>query len=75
MSGRLASYSDRIRAVQTDLRRARGSVNLSGGSVSGSDVQALGGSVTQGYKPFIEKLKPPVFSGKVEEWPEFCRVW
>ena len=75
LSGRLASYSDRIRAVQTDLRRARGSVTPSGGSVSGSGVQTLGGSVTQGYKPFIEKLKPPVFSGKVEEWPEFRRVW
>ena len=32
-------------------------------------------TVSQGYKPFIERLKPPTFLGKVEEWPEFLSVW
>ena len=40
-----------------------------------------GGSVvpearpSHGYKPFLERLKPPTFSGKVEDWPEFRSVW
>ena len=32
-------------------------------------------TVSQGYKPFIKRLKPPTLLGKVEEWPEFRSVW
>ena len=72
MSETLASYSDRIRVVQSDLRKARGSLTPSSeGSVIAPMALSLTGSVSN-YKPFIEKLKPPVFSGKLEDWPEFC---
>ena len=27
------------------------------------------------YKPYIERLKPPKFSGKIEDWPDFRSVW
>ena len=30
---------------------------------------------SRGYEPFIEKLKPPVFLGKVEDFTEFLSVW
>ena len=33
------------------------------------------GHGSTGYKPFMEKLKLPTFSGKVKEWPEFRAVW
>ena len=75
LSEKMANYSDRIRAVQSDLRRARGSLTPSPtGSIITPAAPSVTGSLSS-YKPFIEKLKPPVFSGKVEDWPEFRRVW
>ena len=63
----------------SDIRRASGSAAT---SVITEAVQPSGvGSSTQsqqsrlGYKPFLERLKPPVFSGKIEDWSEFGSVW
>ena len=41
-----------------------------GVSISGLDNRFQSTSAT-GFKPYIEKLKIPTFSGKLEEWPEF----
>ena len=29
----------------------------------------------RGYKPYMERLKAPSFSGKVQDWPEFRSIW
>ena len=72
----LTQFSDRLRSIRTEIRQARGTVTpSSNGSVDGSATTVPSQSATQGYKPFIERLKPPTFSGKVEEWPEFRSVW
>ena len=64
-------YLDRIRALQLALRRARSTVTPDDSVLSTPVV----GHVTSGYKPFIKKLEPPTFSGKIEDWPEFRCFW
>ena len=72
----LAQFSDRLRSIRTEIRRAKGAVTPSSSeSVNGSATTTPAVTVSQGYKPFIERLKPPTFLGKVEEWPEFRSVW
>ena len=72
------SYHDRLRQVRADLRRARSAtpssevVHRSSPTVSASGIS---GTSNTGYKPFLEKLKAPTFSGKIEDWPEFRSVW
>ena len=44
------------------------------GSVSGLDNRSQASNNT-GFKPYIEKLKLPTFSGKLEEWPEFRAIF
>ena len=65
------TYLDRIRVLQQTLRRARSN------GTPDSSVRSLhtAASVGPNYKPFLKKLDPPTFSGKVEEWPEFRSVW
>ena len=75
----IQDYQGRLRTVLANLRRAR-SVGMGSGASSLTADIAGGGSVqpakqAQGYKPFLERLKPPTFSGKVEDWPEFRSVW
>ena len=58
------------------MRRARGSASSSGSGIPAvipPSVPMPDGY--RGYKPFLERLKPPTFSGKVEDWPEFRAVW
>ena len=43
-------------------------------SVSGLDSRSQN-STNTGFKPYIEKLKLPTFSGKLEEWPEFRAIF
>ena len=81
MAERLTEFTSRLRTVQGTLRRTRTTVVL--GSSIGSNASLTTGSREtiptadshRGYKPYIEKLKPPVFSGRVEDWPEFRSVW
>ena len=81
MAERLTDFTQGLRFVQTSTRRARTNVVLN--SSSGSQTPPTTGSrettpvsdLSRGYKPYIEKLKPPVFSGHVEDWPEFRSVW
>ena len=61
-----------VRDILAKLRRLRSG---SASSQRSSSSVNLGGSSNQGYKPFLERLKPPVFTGKVEDWPEFRSVW
>ena len=64
---------DEVRKLMAKIRRL-----LSGNSVSNSqrsDVSASSTVNNTGYKPYLERLKPPVFTGKVEDWPEFRSVW
>ena len=72
----LAQFSDWLRSIRTEIRRAKEAVTPSSSeSVNGSATTTPAVTVSQGYKPFIERLKPPTFLGKVEEWPEFRSVW
>ena len=66
------TYLDRIRALQLSLRKAR-----STGTPEGTVVASFPstGHHSSTYKPFLKKLDPPTFSGKVEDWPEFRSIW
>jgi len=66
------TYLDRIRSLQLSLRKAR-----STGTPEGSVVASFPstGHHSSTYKPFLKKLDPPTFSGKVEDWPEFRSIW
>ena len=70
-------YHGRIRQAMADLRRVRSSTPISGtGHHTPPTISSVtGGSTSAGYKPYMERLKPPVFSGRVEDWPEFRSVW
>ena len=70
-----SNFSDRLRVVQTTLRRASGSASAIVTERSVSNVSSGSTESTTGYKPFIERIKPPTFSGKVEDWPEFRCMW
>ena len=59
--------------MQTQIRRAR-SVGTPDGSIR-STPPAIQSNPYSGHKPYMKKLDPPTFSGKVEEWPEFRSVW
>ena len=79
MEDNIRVYNEKLRKILSDIRRASGSAAT---SVITEAVQPSGvGSSTQsqqsrlGYKPFLERLKPPVFSGKIEDWSEFGSVW
>ena len=62
----------RVRVILAKIRRARSTSSLSNqSSVSSSSTAAN----NQNFRPYMEKLKPPVFSGQVEDWPEFRSVW
>ena len=63
----------RIRTILAALRRAR-STTPPDTSVR-SSTSSTSASHTPGFRPFLEKLKVPTFSGRVEDWPEFRSVW
>ena len=64
----------RLRVIQTELRKARSSTPASSGGRASPAISNVG-STTTGYKPFMKRLEPPVFSGKIGDWPEFRSVW
>jgi len=68
-----ALHLKRIRSVLAALRRTRSATppDTSGRSSLSSET----GSNMPGFRPFLEKLKVPTFSGRVEDWPEFRSVW
>ena len=80
MEDNVEGFQNRLRQSKSSLRQSVSGSN-SGASTPPSLVNSasvLGSSArggTQGYKPFLERLKPPVFSGKIEDWPEFRSVW
>ena len=65
-------FLNRLRVARTELRKLRGSASASVSSASGTVAPR---DPPQTYKPYVEKLKPPTFSGKIEDWPEFRSVW
>ena len=82
-SQKIPTFKFRIRNMLSILRRASscgnsvtpnvspaGSVNGNTGSEDSANSQSV-----NGFKPYIEKLKLPVFSGKVEDWPEFRAIF
>ena len=78
MDDNIRQYQSRLRQVMADLRRARSLVTPS--TTPRTDTLSTPPPPTvptsgTGYKPFIERLKPPSFSGKIEDWPEFRAVW
>ena len=74
MEDNIRSYQGRLRQILAELRRARSSTPSVDSVVRSSPTQSHEMSAT-GYKPYIERIKPPVFSGHVEDWPEFRSVW
>ena len=71
MEGNISSYKTRLRQLLADLRKARtNSTPSTEGSIITVPVTEHSGS----YKPYMERLKPPTFSGKVEDFPEFRSV-
>ena len=68
-----AAFSSRLRTLQAALRRSRSG----GATILGDRASPVGsvGITHSGYKPYIKKLEPPTFTGKVEDWPEFRSVW
>ena len=80
MAANLTDFTRRLRATQASIRRARTIVlctNSSSTDTSGSVSRESTPSSenSRGYKSYLEKLKPPTFSGRVEDWPEFRAVW
>ena len=82
MEENVRGFHSRLRQSMSSLRQAKSNGSRSGSStppsISPSMLSASSSSArsgTQAYKPFLERLKPPVFSGKIEDWPEFRSVW
>ena len=62
MDDNIRACHDRLCQVLADLGPAR--------SVTPSTETRASPALSTGYKPYIEKLKAPTFSGKVEDWPK-----
>ena len=82
MEENIATYQGCLRQIQMDIRRARASGTPSTHGSNDTPVHTSNGSSctpvptsNAGFKPYMERLKPPTFSGKVEDWPEFRSVW
>ena len=72
----MADFENRLRDVQAMIRKKRGSATPSstrGTSLSGQAASVRSDNNLRGYMP-LERIKPPTFSGKVEEWPEFRSI-
>ena len=74
MSQNMVDYTRRLRAVQSDIRKLNSSRSSTPSTVASVETVSTGDS-GRGYKAYMERLKTPSFSGKVEEWPEFRSVW
>ena len=74
MEDNIRSYQGRVRQILADLRRARSSTPSTGSVARSTSTPPHEISAT-GYKPYIERIKPPVFLGRVEDWPQFRSVW
>ena len=62
----------KLRGILASVRRAR---SASARSNQSSVSSVPSSAVNQNFRPYMEKLKVPVFSGKVEDFPEFRSVW
>ena len=74
----IIAFQGRIRQILADIRRVRstGTPTIVDTASSASVRVGNTGELTnRTYKPYMERLKPPSFSGKVEDWPEFRSVW
>ena len=60
------AYHDRLRHVLVDMRRSR---SLTSGSDTGlrSTPTLVSTTSSSSYKPYMERLKAPLFSGRVED--------
>ena len=74
---KIPAFRTSLRDILAGLRRAASQTPSREGSVCGLPVHdaSISTSGVNGYKPYIEKLKLPTFSGKIEEWPEFRAVF
>ena len=71
MEDNIRVYLSRLRQLKSDIRHASS-------ATPSSDTRSTPDSTRHaatGLRPFIERLKPPTFSGKIEDWPEFRSVW
>ena len=70
MTTKMNGFMDRLRAVRTEIRKAR-VADTPLESLGGDSAAVTSGDSSRGYRPFVERLKPPTFFGKVKEWPDF----
>ena len=69
------NYLALLRSIQAELRKTRSTSSGSTGGSASPVVSTLSASTTTGYKPFMKRLEPPVFSGNIADWPEFRSIW
>ena len=72
MEDNIRVYLGRLRQLKSDIRRASSATPSSDARSTPADPVR---SAATGLRPFIERPKPPTFSGKIEDWPEFRSVW
>ena len=77
MVDNLRNFLDRTRTLLSDLRRAKSSTtsNSANGTTTAPSLTSSTPGPDKTYKPFIKRLEPPTFSGRIEDWPEFRSVW
>ena len=69
------NFQSRIRAIQAAIRHSRSSTAPSSLRDNNSPITADFPPIDRSYKPFMKRLEPPTFSGRIEDWPEFRSVW
>ena len=74
MSQNMVDYTRSLRAVQSDIRKLNSSRSSTPSTAASVETVSPWDS-GRGHKAYMERLKTPSFSGKVEEWPEFRSVW
>ena len=72
MEDNIRVYLGRLRQLKSDIRRASSATPSSDARSTPADPVR---SAATGLRPIFERRKPPTFSGKIEDWPEFRSVW
>ena len=78
---KIPAFKTSLRDILASLRRAASHTSSAASdlsredSISGCTPSISSGNTTNVFKPYVEKLKLPSFSGKIEEWPEFRSVF
>ena len=75
MASATESYLRRIRTIMATMRAARRTTPSSNSARSSAPSEGSLENQSTFARPFLEKLKVPTFSGRVEDWPEFRSVW